>query len=113
MIWRTLSKVTHSYCICNIDTLTSDTNITAIIPIARDLDIPELILDVIDGDVADNVASDDPLKLRHLLDIQATYGHSHIIPDMSRTLPNTCSLRRHRPGGRLPPCHFSLFVVRS
>ena len=32
-------------------------NITTIIPIARDLDIPELISDVIDGDVDDNVAS--------------------------------------------------------
>ena len=90
-------------------------NTTDRIPITtRDLDIPELISDVIDGDVDDNVASDDPLELRApVLDIQATYGHSHIIPDMSRTLPNTCSLRRHRPSGRLPPCHFSLFVVRS
>ena len=66
-------------------------NTTDRIPITtRDLDIPELISDVIDGDVDDNVASDDPLELRApVFDIQATYGHSHIIPDMSRTLPNT------------------------
>ena len=90
-------------------------NTTDRIPITtRDLDIPELISDVIDGDVDDNVASDDPLELRApVLDIQATYGHSHIIPDMSRTLPNTCSLRRRRPPGPLPPYHLFPIVVRN
>ena len=90
-------------------------NTTDRIPITtRDLDIPELISDVIDGDVDDNVVSNDPLELRApVLDIQATYGHSHIIPDMSRTLPNTCSLRRRRPPGPLPPYHLFPIVVRN